>query len=137
MQRVAWTADGQSLSFLAEREGDEQRSLYVLPVTGGEARKVLSHDTDIREYAWAPDGKRVAFLAQEAENEERKELREKGFSQIVFEENLRNVRVWVADLSQEDPEPVMLPLGRLGVEPALESGGIDLSPCAGAYAASG
>ena len=110
VQRGAWTADGQSLSFLAEREGDEQRSLYVLPVTGGEARKVLSHDTDIREYAWAPDGKRVAFLAQEAENEERKELREKGFSQIVFEENLRNVRVWVADLSQEDPEPVMLPL---------------------------
>ena len=34
--------------------------------------------------------------------EERKELREKGFHEIVFVENLRNVRVWVANLSQED-----------------------------------
>jgi dipeptidyl aminopeptidase/acylaminoacyl peptidase len=110
VQSVAWTPDGESLSFLAEREGDEERSLYVIPLAGGEARKVLSHETAISDYAWAPDGRRVAFLAQEAEAEEQKKLREKGFSQIVFEENLRDVRVWVADVSQEEPKPVMLPL---------------------------
>ncbi|MGH9463556.1 MAG: prolyl oligopeptidase family serine peptidase, partial [Vicinamibacteria bacterium] len=110
VQRVAWTPDGKSLSFLAEREGDEERSLYVLPLGGGEARKVLSHETAISDYAWAPDGQRVAFLAEEAEDEDQEKLREKGFNQIVFEENLRDVRVWTADLSQEEPKPVMLPL---------------------------
>src|SRR3990172_12769250 len=60
---VAWKPDGKKISFLAKREGDEHRALYVIPVDGGEARRALAFETDIAAYSWSPDGKRVAFLA--------------------------------------------------------------------------
>ena len=34
-----WTPDGKGIAFLAKRDGDEQRSLYVIPLKGGEARR--------------------------------------------------------------------------------------------------
>ena len=95
---VAWTPDGQGISFLARRGSDEARSLYVIPRAGGEARKVLSHGADIAEYAWSADGRRVAFLATEPRSREARELERKGFNQIVYEESARPVRVWVADV---------------------------------------
>jgi dipeptidyl aminopeptidase/acylaminoacyl peptidase len=110
VEKIAWTPDGQGVSFLAKREGEEQKSLYVIPLEGGEASKVVGHETDITEYSWAPDGKRVAFLAKETEPEDKKELKEKGFNQIVFEEDLRPVRVWIANTADKDSEPQKLPL---------------------------
>ncbi len=92
---IHWTPDGESISFLAKRGKDEHRSLYVIPLNGGEARKVLSHVTDITEYQWGPDGKRIAFLAQEEESKDKKKLREKGLDQEIFEEEMRFVRVWI------------------------------------------
>src|SRR5512145_524306 len=75
---VAWTPDGKSIAFLAKRGADKTRSLYLIAADGGEARRVLAHDTDVSAYSFSPDGKRVAFLAEEAESKESKELEEKG-----------------------------------------------------------
>ena len=36
---VRWTPDGTHLSFIARRGKDTTRSLYVVPVGGGEARR--------------------------------------------------------------------------------------------------
>ena len=95
---IAWTPDGSGISFLAKRGEDETRSLYVIPVRGGEARKVLSHDTDISDYDWHPDGDRVAFLAKPDEPEEVEEQEEKGFDAEIYEEELRFTRVWISGL---------------------------------------
>ncbi len=46
---IDWTPDGKGISFLAERGDDDHRSLYVIPVDGGEARRILSHDEDITD----------------------------------------------------------------------------------------
>ena len=98
---VAWTPDGSGISFLARRGSDERRSLYVIPRSGGEARKILGHQTDIAEYAWSPDARRVAFLAVDAKSREQQELERKGFNQIIYEESAQPMRVWVADVSLE------------------------------------
>ena len=58
---VQWKPDGKSVSFLAKRGKDKTKSLYVIPVNGGEGRNVLTFDTDISEYSWSPDGSRLAF----------------------------------------------------------------------------
>jgi dipeptidyl aminopeptidase/acylaminoacyl peptidase len=100
---VAWTLDGKGISFLAKRDRDEHTSLYVIPLDGGEARKVLSHGTSIQEYSWSPDGKQVAFLATEPESEEEKKLKDKGFNQEIYEEDVPSVRVWIASLGGEKP----------------------------------
>ncbi len=108
---VTWTPDGRGIAFLAKRGSDEHKSLYVIPVDGGEARRVLEHETDIEAYSLAPDGKRVAFLAQPEQDEKRKELEEQGFNPEVFEEAWRPVRVWISELDAgDDAEPRMLKL---------------------------
>lgn len=99
----AWTPDGKSISFLAKRDKDQTRSLYAISVRGGEARKILSHSTDILGYSWSPDGKSVAFLAQESEAKSDKVLKEQGFNQEIYEEENAYVRVWIAEPEGEKP----------------------------------
>jgi len=98
VSRIAWTPDGKCISFLARRAGDHDTSLYVIPLEGGEARRVLAHETSISSYAWSPEGTRVAFLAADAVPEPARKLRDKGFSQEIYEEDRRFTRVWIADL---------------------------------------
>jgi dipeptidyl aminopeptidase/acylaminoacyl peptidase len=102
---VDWTPDGKGISFLAKRGKDEHRSLYVIPVDGGEARRVLSHDEGISAYSWSPGGKRVAFLAREKQDETREKLEKKGFKAEAYEEEWRPVRIWIAKPDDEDDDP--------------------------------
>ncbi len=106
---IAWTPGGTSISFLDKREGDENRSLYEIPLAGGEARKILEHSTNIGQYSWSPDGKQVAFLAAEPIPEKVQQLKDKGFSQEIYEEDLRPVKVWIVSLdSKEKPRALKL-----------------------------
>ncbi|HVS64752.1 MAG TPA: S9 family peptidase [Thermoanaerobaculia bacterium] len=116
---VAWRRAGE-ITFLAKREGDEHESLYSIATRGGEARKLLEHDTAISTYSWSPDGARVAFLAKEDLDElqpSREELREKGFDQKIYEEDVAFTRLFVAEVGDgslaagaEAPEPEQLPV---------------------------
>ena len=109
VSKVKWLPDSTAVSFLAKREGDDHKSLYVIPVNGGESKRVLSLETDISDYSWSPDGKRVAAIAPEPKFLERKELAEKGFNQKIFEEDWQQVKVWIATPGG-DTEPEALPL---------------------------
>ena len=55
---------------------DTARALYVLPLDGGEARRVLGHDTGITSCTWSPDGARVAFIAPGPPSKARRDLEE-------------------------------------------------------------
>ena len=72
---VDWTPDGSAVTFLAKREGDEERTLWAIPLAGGEARRMLSHDTGVNGYSFSPDGSQVAFIASGAEDETREVAR--------------------------------------------------------------
>jgi dipeptidyl aminopeptidase/acylaminoacyl peptidase len=110
VSRIAWTPDGSAISFLAKRHGDEHAALWSIPGDGGEARRVVTHETEIEAYAWSPDGARVAFLAKEAEDDEVVDLRERGFTAEVFEEDWRPVKVWIATSDGEGaPRALELP----------------------------
>jgi len=104
---VRWTPDGQHVAFLAKRGDDKHRALYLLPLAGGEVRRALAQAMDIVDYSFAADGRRVAFVAREPEAEALKKLRDKGFRQMVYEEDWREQQVWTATLFGED-KPVAL-----------------------------
>ena len=106
---VEWMPDGSALTFTARREGDEATALYALPVDGGEARRILSHDTAIRSYVIARDSDTVYFIASPAEDPDVTSLRNRGFRANIFEEQHRFAEVWRASLSGEF-EPVALEL---------------------------
>jgi len=114
VSHVEWTPDGQGISYLAKRHDDKHRSLYVIPLHGGESRRVLTMESDIADYAWSPDGNKVSFLASAPESKRRKERRDQGFTQEIYEEDLPRVRVWMTELDDDqapsgEPRPLDLP----------------------------
>lgn len=102
VSRVSWTRDGKSIAFLLKRDGDETRSLYSIPVDGGEARQLFAHKTDVGAYDLNPVNDLLAFVAEAPVPEKEEKLEEAGFDQKVFEEDWRPEKVWTVDLS--DPE---------------------------------
>ena len=55
--------DGRWLLFSAKRDDDKVAQLYVLPLTGGEARRVTSMPTGASAAKWFRDSTRIAFLS--------------------------------------------------------------------------
>ncbi|MPY24590.1 S9 family peptidase [Shewanella psychropiezotolerans] len=56
---AAFSADDQSVYFLASRDGSSQ--LYKLPLTGGEARQVSDLPLDVEGFKLSQDGKQVVL----------------------------------------------------------------------------
>ncbi|HLY21131.1 MAG TPA: S9 family peptidase [bacterium] len=56
-----WSPDGRTLAFLSDRDGANQ--LYLLPLEGGEPRRVSALPYGAGPAVWAPDGGRIAFRA--------------------------------------------------------------------------
>ncbi|MFN2490636.1 MAG: prolyl oligopeptidase family serine peptidase [Actinomycetota bacterium] len=56
-----FSPDGTMLLFLSDRSGRAQP--WVMPVGGGEARRVAELEGDVAGAEWSPDGRRLALLA--------------------------------------------------------------------------
>lgn len=97
---VQWTPDGAGISFLAKLGDDKERCLYVIPVDGGQARRVATFETGIAQYAWSPDGRRAALIATPKADKQRESLKKKGFKHEVYEEDWRAARVYLIDMPQ-------------------------------------
>ena len=93
-----WLPDGRSIAYLAKREGDDTRRLYTIPLQGGESTVAAQLRADITAFDLSPDGRQVAVLAVQRESDARKALRDKGFSQKVYEEDWRPVELWITDI---------------------------------------
>jgi dipeptidyl aminopeptidase/acylaminoacyl peptidase len=73
----------------------------MIALGGGEARRAEAAEESISAFDLHPDGKRVVVIATESENAERKKLREKGFTQEIYEEDLRFSKPWIGALFDE------------------------------------
>ena len=100
-----WFPDGRHIAFLSRREGKGTSGLYRIPVDGGEARRVAGLETNVIAFSLSPDGRQVALLGQEPEDTDTKALRDKGFSQKVYEEDWRAVGLWIAPLGEGEGSP--------------------------------
>lgn len=61
---AAWSPDGTRLAFATKREGDQVQQVYVLPMDGGEARRVTNISGGASGPQWRPDGKAILFQSQ-------------------------------------------------------------------------
>lgn len=73
-----WSPDGRSLAFLSAREDptdsqddddddeeDPKTQIWLLPMEGGEARKITSAKEGVLEYEWLPDGETLIYMTVE------------------------------------------------------------------------
>jgi len=58
-----WSPDGSQLAFVSERSGGAQ--VYVMPASGGSARRVTFHGSHNTDPAWSPDGERLAYVSRD------------------------------------------------------------------------
>lgn len=60
-----WSPSGDRLAFLADEGGgkEEKTQVFVLSMSGGEARKITDSPTPVEQFAWRPDGKGIAYVA--------------------------------------------------------------------------
>jgi dipeptidyl aminopeptidase/acylaminoacyl peptidase len=99
---VAFRPDHESITFLTTREGDDTRSLYELPLHGGEAVKLFSYKNNIITYEWAGDGDHIAFTAHEELPEPESQL---PYQPEIFEENIPNRHAFITNVSHNNHEP--------------------------------
>ncbi|MGH9459475.1 MAG: prolyl oligopeptidase family serine peptidase [Thermoanaerobaculia bacterium] len=106
---IAWRPGTREISFVTEREDDDHDTVYVIPLDGGEARRVVDPPDSVDSYSWSPDGQRIAYIAREEEPEEEKG-RPENLEPRVYEEELRPRRIWIAEIGDEPSRGRMLPL---------------------------
>ena len=58
-----WSPDGCSLAFVSDRD-QERGQVFVLPLTGGEARQITTLKRGAGAPVWSPNGDRIAFSAK-------------------------------------------------------------------------
>jgi dipeptidyl aminopeptidase/acylaminoacyl peptidase len=58
-----FSPDGKSIAFISKRGEDKQPQVYVIPVDGGEARRVTNVPTGADLPKWFPDSRHVAFMS--------------------------------------------------------------------------
>ncbi len=102
VSHVSFTADGRYLGYLAKRGDDENPTLYVIALAGGESRRLVRWPEEISDYAFGPSGRRVAFLAKQKKDEDREALKEKGFDMEVYEERARPTQLFLVDVDLDD-----------------------------------
>ncbi len=69
-----WSPDGASIAFLGTRTapGDPtpaRPQIYVMPLNGGEPRRVTSMPNGVVSFQWSPDGRKFAVVARTASSD--------------------------------------------------------------------
>lgn len=89
-----FSPDGQTLAFIRSA-GEVKAALMLLPLAGGEARRVTHFGQGIQAPVWSPDGAYIAFLTGGDEEDKRDE---RGEARVITQPRYRfNGRDWLPD----------------------------------------
>jgi dipeptidyl aminopeptidase/acylaminoacyl peptidase len=94
-----------TITFLTQRPGDDTRSLYEVPLDGGEAVKLFSFERNILLYTWHQDGNHIGFTAMDEAESSKSPL---PYQAEVYEENLPQRLGYITNVVRTDHEPHQL-----------------------------
>jgi dipeptidyl aminopeptidase/acylaminoacyl peptidase len=103
----AFSPDGQWLAFLADRGNKTQ--VFVMKITGGEARAITKEDESISSFEWHPSGTSLIFLKSEKEDKTRKEREKRYGSFETDDKEFTLSHLWQIDFKSEMLDPSEFP----------------------------
>src|SRR5207237_703051 len=66
-----WAPDGRGIAFISARPeiagssaSAARPQVYLLPMNGGEARRMTNFENGVEAFAWSPDGARLACISK-------------------------------------------------------------------------
>ena len=85
-----WSPDGKWIAFTSDRplpdekpaEGDRGSRIWIVPVSGGEARPLYSTKDDVHAFAWAPDGSAIYLAIQEPLSKDAAEAKDRDWKDV-------------------------------------------------------
>ena len=115
-----WSPDGKSLAFLSSRPAESapaagaaaeppKAQVYVLAMTGGEAKRITNLKNGVSVFRWSPDGKRMVAVGRlgpsdaKAENKDRSDVRHYKNTTYKFNDtgwfDDRRTHLWVVEVA--------------------------------------
>ncbi len=105
VSQVAFRPAKGTITFLSRKQGDSSNAIYELSLTGGEATKIYSHNTNILNYTFQADGNRLAFSISERDDAPKTPLT---YSPDFYEESFSQRKAFIVNLSGNNPQPQQL-----------------------------
>lgn len=109
-----FSPDGSRLAFVSDRKERGKGQLCVMRLDGGEALQVTHRKSAVSSPSWSPSGDLLAFLSEDERTETEDRDTEKRRDQIVEDENLKRVRLYVIAPDGGEPRRVS-PTGAVNV----------------------
>ncbi len=95
-----WSPDGKTIGFLYGK-GKGLKQVWAIPAGGGEIVQLTHAESDVSFFRWNPGGGGLAYLALTPASDKEKELKDRGYGFIYYEENLKNKNLFIASLDQK------------------------------------
>ncbi|NIM14720.1 MAG: prolyl oligopeptidase family serine peptidase [Candidatus Aminicenantes bacterium] len=105
---LRWSPDSSRLAFLTQRGEKAKTQVWVIPADGGEAIQVTRAKTSVSNFQWHPKENKIAYIATTPSSKREKELKEKGYDFIFYEENLKHRNLYLVDVSDKKTKPKQL-----------------------------
>ena len=103
--QLHWSADSQTIWFLARRAGSRRVSIYAISVNGGEAREIVRHESDIKGFDINDEESTLIYWAPLGSSKEEQQLRKWGFNAEVFNEDKKTNQLWRVELTGKGAKP--------------------------------
>jgi Tol biopolymer transport system component len=101
-----WSPDSSRLAFLSDRAERGKKSLYVMPLAGGEAQRLFDERGEMADPTWSADGRSIAVLFTEPETDEEKKRKEERDDVHVWDTDYKYQRLWVIDVATRETRVV-------------------------------
>ena len=99
-----WNPDSKSIAFRSKRGIEKHIQIWEIQINGGEAVKLTSSQSNIESFQWHPDGTKLIYISETPISEREKELNEKGYDFIFYEEDLRHKNLYLFDPEKNKTE---------------------------------
>ncbi len=94
-----YSPDGKRIGFLYTAE-DDTRQVWYMDAAGGEISKLTDAPGGVSTFLWQPGKNGIGYLSTTPASDREKELKERGYDFIYYEENLKNTNLSLVEYDE-------------------------------------